>query len=95
MREVERAIDEDNAAAGAGQIPHTELMNRRRVHLNRLGEIERKYDALVNSESLIESMQADPVGFMGSFYEKWTALSDRLPSIDAWIIDDRQNRRSR
>lgn len=95
IREQQKAIDADTRALDAGELSTAEFMNRRRQHLRKLGEFERRYAGIEGSEKLAADMAGDPVGYMESFFDKWTVLSHQRPSIDAWIDEDRRTRNRR
>ncbi len=95
VRSVQREIDAMRDEADKGTTPHTDLMARRRGSLHRLGEIERRFEALENSEALIAAMESDPVSWMDSFYEKWTGLQHQRPRLDEFLAEDRERRRRR
>lgn len=94
VREEQKEIDANARALDAGEISIAEFMNRRRRHLGKVNEFERRYAGLESSDQLIADMAADPVGYMENFFEKWTVLRDKRPSIDAWIDHDRSTRKT-
>lgn len=94
VRESQKAADEILRALDAGELSVPEFMNRASRLVGRADEYERRLQGLESAESLIDEMRGDPVGFQDSMFDKWQALQRLRPSVDVWIQESRDKRRT-
>ena len=78
--------------AERNEVSWKDLTKARRGLARKRVELEQVYESLVSSQSSIEAMLEDPVGYLESFYSRFPALQDRRPNLAVDLDADRRKR---